>query len=112
MAGAGLPAVQRILRHSDPRLTMGTYGHLTPNYLRSEINRLPGAPPPPEQEPSSAVAVAASGGDLSPLVTPLVQGPSDDLSAPPKAADELEGFPAFGLERDIGFEPTTFSLGS
>jgi hypothetical protein len=32
--------VQRILRHSDPRITTGTYGHLQPDYLRSEIDRL------------------------------------------------------------------------
>lgn len=40
MAGANPAAVQRILRHSDPRLTTETYGHLAPNYLRSEIDRL------------------------------------------------------------------------
>ena len=33
-------AVQRILRHSDPRITTETYGHLQPDYLRSEIDRL------------------------------------------------------------------------
>src|SRR5207237_962916 len=33
-------AVQRILRHSDPRITTEVYGHLQPDYLRSEIDRL------------------------------------------------------------------------
>jgi integrase len=33
-------AVQRILRHSDPRITTEVYGHLLPGYLRSEIDRL------------------------------------------------------------------------
>jgi integrase len=40
MAGANPAAVQRILRHSDPRLTTEVYGHLVPDYLRAEIDRL------------------------------------------------------------------------
>ena len=33
MAGVNPGAVQRILRHSDPRITSETYGHLQPDYL-------------------------------------------------------------------------------
>ena len=33
-------AVQRIMRHSDPRITTEVYGHLSPEYLRGEIDRL------------------------------------------------------------------------
>jgi excisionase family DNA binding protein len=40
MAGASIAAVQKILRHKDPRLTMRTYGHLAPDYLESELNRM------------------------------------------------------------------------
>jgi hypothetical protein len=40
MAGANPAAVQRILRHSDPRITTEVYGHLLPGYLRSEIDKL------------------------------------------------------------------------
>src|SRR3954452_18219838 len=40
MAGVNPGAVQRILRHSDSRITTETYGHLQPDYLRSEIDRL------------------------------------------------------------------------
>ena len=40
MAGANPAAVQRIMRHSDPRITTEVYGHLAPDYLRSEIDRL------------------------------------------------------------------------
>ena len=32
--------MQRILRHSAPRITTESYGHLQPDYLRSEIDRL------------------------------------------------------------------------
>jgi hypothetical protein len=40
MAGANPAAAQRILRHADPRITTEVYGHLAPNYLREEIDRL------------------------------------------------------------------------
>ena len=40
MAGANPAAVQKILRHSDPRITTEIYGHLSPEYLRGEVDRL------------------------------------------------------------------------
>jgi integrase len=40
MAGANPASVQRILRHSDPKLTTEVYGHLAPGYLRAEVDRL------------------------------------------------------------------------
>ena len=39
-SGANPAAVQRIMRHSDPRITTEVYGHLAPGYLRAEIDRL------------------------------------------------------------------------
>jgi integrase len=39
-AGSNPAAVQRILRHSDPRITTEVYGHLAPEYLRREIDLL------------------------------------------------------------------------
>ena len=47
MRGADVPGGADILRHSDPRLTTETYGHLVPDYLRDQIDRLTfGALPP------------------------------------------------------------------
>ena len=40
MAGANPAAVQRVLRHGDPRITMQVYAHLAPGYLRDEVDRL------------------------------------------------------------------------
>ena len=40
MSGADLAAVQRIMRHQDPRITTEVYGHLAPSYLKKEIDRL------------------------------------------------------------------------
>ena len=49
MAGADLPAVQRIMRHTDPRITTEFYGHLAPGYLRSAIDRLAFDPSEPAE---------------------------------------------------------------
>jgi len=40
MAGASLASVQKIMRHADPRITAEVYGHLLPDFLRGEIDRL------------------------------------------------------------------------
>ncbi len=40
MAGANPAAVQRIMRHSNPRMTTEVYGHLAPDYLKDEAHRL------------------------------------------------------------------------
>src|SRR5579884_13665 len=40
MKGADLAAVQRIMRHQDPRITTEVYGHLQTAYLKSQIDRL------------------------------------------------------------------------
>jgi integrase len=46
MAGVNPGAVQRILRHSDPRITTETYGHLKPDYLRRSIDCASARHPP------------------------------------------------------------------
>jgi len=39
-SGVPLVAVQKVLRHRDPKLTEAVYGHLATDYLRTEVNRL------------------------------------------------------------------------
>ena len=39
-AGASLAAVQRILRHKDPKITTEIYGHSEKDHLRAEMDRL------------------------------------------------------------------------
>ncbi len=55
-AGVPLVAVQKVLRHEDPKLTAETYGHLEHDFLRAEIDRLKvdGMPSAPQMR--SAVA--------------------------------------------------------
>lgn len=45
-AGADLYAVARILRHTDPKVTFGTYAHLVPGYLHAQVDKLSAAVPP------------------------------------------------------------------
>ena len=63
MQGADLAAVQRIMRHQDPRITTEVYGHLPPGYLQKEI-RLRFEPAPADQGatviPISTAATAAN----------------------------------------------------
>jgi integrase len=108
MAGASPAAVQRILRHGDPRITMGTYGHLAPDYLRTEIDRLSFGPPPSRSDDRARAAATAGS---APLVTSLVQGDSIRSEEPIGADAGAQALSALGAERDTGLEPATFSLG-
>jgi len=98
MAGANPAAVQRILRHSDPRITTEVYGHLLPGYLKAEVDRLSFGLPSNELQPVAALS--------SPLVTPLLQGPANDTGeggAPCEIPDDSVAHP-------VGFEPTTLGF--
>jgi integrase len=40
MFGANLVSVQKLLGHSDPKITERRYGHLLPSFMRTEVERL------------------------------------------------------------------------
>ncbi len=69
MAGANPAAVQRIMRHSDPKLTTEVYGHLAPEYLRAEVDRLTFGPPAPQTEPPKAAAQVENLGRFVPSLS-------------------------------------------
>ena len=103
MQGANL-AVQRIMRHKDPRLTSETYLHLDPGYLRREIDGLTfgvsyAAPPRPRTKPPRS---------LVPIVAPAAEEAPGEGEG---ASSQLLAFGRLMFERDSGFEPPTFSLG-
>src|SRR4051812_8384762 len=83
MAGVNPGAVQRILRHSDPRITTETYGHLVPDYLRSEIDRLHIDAAPAEEPPNGSHSPAAF---RPPLLTTFLQGNRSESSGPSNGA--------------------------
>ena len=75
MSGADLAAVQRIMRHQDPRTTTEFYGHLAAHYLKKEIERLSfgpapaeaaTSPPQPAQEPRLSLVAGGGRGAAAP----------------------------------------------
>ena len=121
MNGADLAAVQRIMRHQDPRLTTEVYGHLSPGYLKKEIERLSFGPAPAEDAGTES-QVSASGAKESPLLA--VTRDEAHLAAPftthllpnpPKGRAAATRHGAVGKDpRGLrvvgarGFEPPTF----
>ena len=89
--------MQRILRHSDPKITTEIYGHLAPGYLRAEMDRLSFGP-----------AVAA----VVPFATPVLRNASNPKRNAGTPGAKAQKVPALNLERETGFEPATLSLGS
>ncbi|HTS88825.1 MAG TPA: excisionase family DNA-binding protein [Gemmatimonadales bacterium] len=95
-------AVQRILRHSDPKITTEVYGHLAPGDLRAEVDRLAFglAEVAPAEEP---VRVAA-GADPVPFAAPLLHGGragNDKAGTPPDSG----AIPASWMAGCRGLEP-------
>jgi hypothetical protein len=92
MAAANPAAVQRILRHSDPRITTEVYGHLVPDYLRAEIDRLSfGIAPPPKPSNDSPTLGALSTGLATSMLQPGPIEPSDEKIVP-NASKDFEEF--------------------
>jgi len=126
MAGANAAAVQRILRHSDPRITMQVYGHLSPGYLRDEVNRLRFTPQTSDASRADAPSTKAASpstvnseraevqgvASVSPPFTskrlPKVSNRPFDDAGRAAVPPEIAGFP---LARPAGFEPATFGSG-
>jgi integrase len=79
MKGADLAAVQRIMRHQDPRITTEVYGHLQTTYLRSQIERLRFGP-----EPADLSSGGRPSRDADRQRSRLAAG---DASEPPSPAD-------------------------
>jgi integrase len=105
-AGAPLQAAQRILRHSDPKLTAVTYGHLSHDYLKAEVDRLtfglmeaPAAHAPEEAEATGTDGVS------SPPSSPETESGTEVAGA----AEKAERFPPF-LVGASGVEPPTSTV--
>ena len=119
LSGADLAAVQRIMRHQDPRLTTEVYGHLSTNYLKKEIERLSFGPPAAEETKSLHSAGGASESPrpadtraderlAAPFTTRLLPEPPEAHPAalrPRTAGKRSRGLTVVGAR---GFEPPTF----
>ncbi len=92
---------QKVLRHSDPSLTVEIYGHLDDSDIRHAVNRIPSLEP--------ALAEALRYGRTA----PVPRLPSGDKSEAPEAVDfssNLGGFHQSGRQdlnlRPLGPEPS------
>ena len=109
MAGANPAAVQKILRHSDPRITTEVYGHLLPGYLRSEIDRLAFEPKATTPDSTRSQPSAPDGKKFAATVLPANENGSGggstevDVSAP--NTRNPSGFLPRGLAGWTGLEP-------
>jgi len=112
MAGANPAAVKRIMRHSDPKLTTEVYGHLAPEYLRAEVDRLSFGPQPTEPNAATEeLAEVANGSIPSSSGAPVVQTagrPGFNPSRPPGNQQRTQEVTS---ARDTGFEPVAFGSG-
>ena len=70
MNGADLAAVQRIMRHQDPRTTTELYGHLAAHYLKREVERLTFGPPAAPALTSRRSAARRAGGHVAATPAP------------------------------------------
>jgi integrase len=108
MSGASPAAVQRILRHSDPRITTEVYGHLLPGYLREEIDRLSFGAPVLDPGSSDSQLLAADSPPFGASLVPRSRGPG---SGSPGRVDEPEGSSRLTTVGAAGLEPTTLGFG-
>ena len=105
MAGVNPGAVQRILRHSDPRITTETYGHLQPDYLRSEIDRLRFGTAPANDLAELSTASQPLAANSRNLLTTFLQGSRSAPSDPPQGTEFHEDFSAPTSAGWTGLEP-------
>ena len=105
MAGANPAAVQRILRHSDPRLTTEVYGHLAPDYLRREIDLLSFGKP--ANDTGTVLVPDRKSDRFGPLV---VQEPDDALIARFGVRRKTLEKQGLSVARPEGIEPPTLGL--
>ncbi|RKG63514.1 site-specific integrase [Corallococcus sp. CA054B] len=118
-AGVQLPSVQKILRHRDPRITVEVYGHLTPDYLRKEVDSLslgliPTPAGPTEQQGSDRGErgpVFPPGTAAIPFAASLLQGPAGNDEGPGIIGKNPQQSRALTSARDAGFEPAAFGSG-
>jgi len=92
-AGVPIHVVQRVMRHADPRMTANIYGHLAPDYLHSEVEKLSLGVGPAELAASLLQAKPKR-----PIVVRTEGAKSEADSAVTSA-------------RDTGFEPVAFGSG-
>jgi len=100
--------VQRILRHSDPKITTEVFGHLAPEFLRAEVDRLDLglAEAMPVEVPATAVAGSVPVRFVTPVLQEHAPGKTE-AGTPPQIGNDsglftggVYGTRTRGLRRD------------
>ena len=107
MSGVNPIAVQRILRHTDPRITAEVYGHLAPEYMRAEIDHLRFGTGELAEKTQQQLAANSEN-----FAASLLQESKNDSKPYQDKIDKQAINQCLELERAMGLEPTTLSLGS
>ena len=121
-AGVPMAGVQKLLRHRDPRITSEVYGHLTPDYLRAEVDSLqlglrPQLPGPSSVQVEEAAGTVAVGQNVrrgppgSALAASLLQEGAGKSEGPGTNGGFPQRFRALLSVRDAGVEPAAFGFG-
>ncbi len=108
MKGANPAAVQRIMRHTDPKLTTEVYGHLAPEYLRAEMDRLSFGASALADQGTEKAARAANSAPFVPPLSPTIVEEEPRRLRPREIRAELQGV---NKARDTGVEPVAFGSG-
>ncbi len=118
MFGANLVSVQRLLGHSDPKITERRYSHFTPDFMSAEVNRLRFGLPALAPRLPQAASRSGDGRELQnlaagsrPLGTPVVRTARIGQEEGRDPVEKPSEVPAPGLARDTGFEPVAFDSG-
>ena len=106
MSGANPAAVQRIMRHSDPKLTSEVYGHLAPEYLRAEVDRLAFEQPRALLEAPKAQTQVENRTPFVPRLSPnSIETPASQITS-----EKIQTVSTASQARQAGLEPTTLGL--
>jgi integrase len=114
MSGVPLEVVQKMLRHNDPKITAGVYGHLLMDYQRDAIAKARLLSPELLSARGAAGALEAAPGarrHLS-LGAYLVPAGVEGMKKAGSLGRNPQELPALKMERETGFGPATLSLGS
>ncbi|MCC6810756.1 MAG: site-specific integrase, partial [Deltaproteobacteria bacterium] len=109
MSGVNPAAVQRIMRHSNPKLTTEVYGHLAPGYLRDEVNRLQFDFGSVANE-NEALQAPASAQNFDVLAANLLLGSENGENAAAEQFSIPFDFAQLDVARPSGIEPLTPGL--
>jgi excisionase family DNA binding protein len=107
-AGVPLATVQRLLRHSDPKLTSMIYGHLETDDLRRGLERLQlGAPAPKPTAGPEAPALALVVNSSASRTAPELRNVSKSEDEGPAVSGNPEHRRGLQMVGATGFEPAT-----